>query len=301
MRPPNGLALTAVMALCVSCRTAPSTRSSTLEQAASIPAADVQLSDAVDDALSPVDGVSVAEATPGSCRLVSHEPVVVVDVDPAVGDETPAYIEPPVAAPSSLDLDAQVFSLADLEGIAAVNNPTLRQAAALTDAARGVHYQAGRLPNPTLGYLGQEIGNQGTAGMQGGYVSQTIVLGHKLERNVAVADQRVQLLQWQMEAQRFKVRNDVRRQYYETLGAQRRVELTSDLERIARDGVDTARALEDALQGSHADVLQSEIQWNEVVVLHETAEVASRESATTRCCDRLSSAHDWPAQWKSGR
>lgn len=75
------------------------------------------------------------------------------------------------------------LSLPDLEALARTHNPTLVQAHAQVEAARGRAVQAGLYPNPTAGYYGQQIGNQGTAGQQGAFVSQMIVTGGKLRLN----------------------------------------------------------------------------------------------------------------------
>src|SRR6266568_358377 len=83
----------------------------------------------------------------------------------AVADEPPA---------TSLTLGA-------LEQMALEHNPTLRQASANIDVARGWAQQAGLYPNPTVGYVGERIGSAGTAGeMQGLFIDQTIVTAGKL-------------------------------------------------------------------------------------------------------------------------
>ena len=79
------------------------------------------------------------------------------------------------------------MTLEELVSLAAMHNPSISQAAATVAKARGINRQVGLYPNPTIGYTGQEIGDEGTAGQQGAFLSQTIVLGDKLGWNRRVA------------------------------------------------------------------------------------------------------------------
>ncbi len=155
--------------------------------------------------------------------------------------------------------------------IALANNPTLAQANWTVRKALGVQYQVGRYPNPSVGYVGDEIGDMGSAGNQGVFLSQMIVLGKKLKLNERVAAQTAEALRWQAEAQRFRVRNDVRSLYYQALGAQERVKLAKELHRIAEEGVRNTKQLQEAQEASKPDVLQAEIQLREVDILQKNA------------------------------
>lgn len=169
------------------------------------------------------------------------------------------------------DAEAAAFSLEELEQIALANNPTLDQAAAVVGKARGIRRQVGLYPNPTIGYFGEEIGDNGTAGKQGGFISQTIVTGGKLGLSQAVADREIQNLTWELEAQRLRVRNAVRAQFYEVLGAQQRVEIAERLRGIAEQGVNASEQLLEAQQVARPDLLQARIQFNEIRVLLQNA------------------------------
>src|SRR5436190_2103863 len=87
-------------------------------------------------------------------------------------------IEPdpvPVPGPNGVPLD-----LPALQSMALSNNPTIRQAAADINAARGGAIQAGLYPNPNVGFQGDSIGQAGTDGSLGGFFEQTIKTGGKL-------------------------------------------------------------------------------------------------------------------------
>ena len=175
-------------------------------------------------------------------------------------------------------LGDKYYSLAELEEMAGQHNPTLAQASAVIGKACGIQTQVGKRPNPIVGYFGDEIGDGGTAGRQGAYISQTFVTGDKLRLNELVAEKDVQETSWQYEAQRMRVENDVRSRHYETLGAQRRIELANELLKIAEDGLKVTQQLFKAQLASRADILQAKIQLNQVQIIHQNAVLAYQAS-----------------------
>ena len=114
------------------------------------------------------------------------------------------------------------MTLAQLEDMAARCNPTLAQAAARVQAAHGQYVQAGLYPNPVVGYQASEIGDEGRAGQQGGFIGQEVVTAGKLRLNRDIASQEIRQAEYAWEAQRFRVLSDVRRAFYDVLVAQRR-------------------------------------------------------------------------------
>jgi cobalt-zinc-cadmium efflux system outer membrane protein len=150
--------------------------------------------------------------------------------------------------------------LADLESMALSYNPTLAQAASRVQAARGRWVQAGLYPNPRIGYMAEEIGNDGTAGMQGGGFSQEFIGGGKLGLDRAVASREIAQAQQQLEAQRWRVINDVRIQFYNLLVTQRAMELSNQLMDIGARGLKSAEDLLRAQEVSRVDVLQAQIE-----------------------------------------
>lgn len=130
----------------------------------------------------------------------------------------------PTAAGSTRVPWESPLTLADLEAIALGSNPTLAAAAARVRAARARQIQAGRFPNPVVGYHATEIGNQGTAGQQGGFISQRFITGGKLPLDQAVAGAQVDEALYGLRSQEQRVLNDVRVSYYNALVAQRRVD-----------------------------------------------------------------------------
>jgi len=152
------------------------------------------------------------------------------------------------------------LTLNELEQIAEQSNPTLVQAAMAVRAAQGGYLQAGLYPNPVIGYVADEIGNDGAAGIQGGALRQELVTAGKLRLGRAIAGHEVQQTRYAWAAQRWRVLNDVRAGYYEVLLAQKMVEVNQQLVRIGEEGVQATEQLEAAQEVSRAEVLQVRIE-----------------------------------------
>ncbi len=175
-------------------------------------------------------------------------------------------------APSSEDSPAsQGMSLDNFVEMAEQNNPTVSQASARVQALRGEALQAGLYPNPHAGYKASEIGDEGRAGQQGAYFGQEIVTAGKLRLAKDAACQAVEQAQWALAAQRERVRNDIRRAFYDVLVAQRSIDLTDELVRIGKQGVRAAEELQKAKEVSRVDVLQAKIEADAARILAEKA------------------------------
>lgn len=184
------------------------------------------------------------------------------------------FADPPAPEPADSAYDGSApegLTLAALEQIALQNNPTLRQASLQVQQEQGNWLQAGLYPNPTVGYMGDEIGHEETAGMQGGFVSQTFITADKLQLSRAVAAQEIEQTRWQAEGQHLRVLNHVGVLYYGVLGAQRTVEVLEELADIARRGAEIAQQLYDAQQSPRTDVLQAEVDLASVELLLRNA------------------------------
>lgn len=169
-------------------------------------------------------------------------------------------------------------TLPELEQLALDNNPAIKQASAVASMAAGIRKQVGLKPNPRIGYFADEIGDGGSAGLHGVFLSQTFVTGDKLAWNRCVIGHDVQSLVWQVEAQRYRVLTDLRQKFYEALAAQQRIELARKFRVVAEKGVAVADDRLKAGEGTSADVLQSEIQLAEVDLEIQQAEVDLRAS-----------------------
>lgn len=165
----------------------------------------------------------------------------------------------------------QGITLGELESIAEQNNPTLAQAVARVQAARGEWQQSGLYPNPRTGYKANEINDDRQAGQQGAFFGQEVVTNNKRQLSQDAAYQAVQQAQWACAAQRQRVVNDVRRAFYDVLVAQRTIELTDQLVRVGQEGVRAADQLFQAKEVSRVDVLQARIEADSAKILAEKA------------------------------
>jgi outer membrane protein, heavy metal efflux system len=176
-----------------------------------------------------------------------------------------------------------VMRLEDLEAMALQRNPTLAQADAAIRAAQGRRKQAGLFPNPVAGYFLEEFAfrSPGQTAEQGAFIEQTIPLGGKLSKARRVVEHEENQATALAEAQRMRVTNSIRLLYYETLGAQRLVELRDDLSQLAREAVDITKELSNVGQADRPDQLEIEIEA-------ERAEI-----------EFLKAQNDWTRSWNT--
>jgi cobalt-zinc-cadmium efflux system outer membrane protein len=176
-----------------------------------------------------------------------------------------------------------LMKLEDFEAMALQRNPTLAQADAAIRAAEGRQRQAGLFPNPVAGYFLEEFAfrSPGETAEQGAFIEQTIPLGGKLgkARNVFVRERDQAVIQ--AEAQRLRITNSIRVSYFETLGAQRLVELRADLSQLAREAVAITKELANVGQADRPDQLEIEIEA-------ERAEI-----------EFLNAQNDWTRAWQT--
>ena len=159
-------------------------------------------------------------------------------------------------------MSAPMYQLAELEAKALKHNPTLAQAEANVQVARGVQKQAGLWPNPTVAYFGDEIaGGRGVnGGRQGGYIEQTIVLGRKLYLAKQVAGSEARIAALAKQEQIYRVKNAVGTAYFQTLAAQEMTALAKQYVKLATQMLDTARRLQNNGAKDQSEVAAAEIE-----------------------------------------
>ncbi|MGE3316401.1 MAG: TolC family protein [Planctomycetaceae bacterium] len=205
----------------------------------------------------------------------------------AANDDSEATVPP---APGG---ETDGYTLAQIEQIALQNNPALAQAAARVSAGYGRQIQAGLYPNPKAGYMGSEIGSDGTAGQQGAFVEQEFVRGGKLALNQNVAGWEAQRLGWEAKAQEYRVLTSVRQSFYEVLIAQKQVELAERILGTSQEGSKVADTLFKAKQGNRVDLLQARVEANNARIL--VAKSKNRyQAAWTRLATNLGTARMAP-------
>jgi len=155
-----------------------------------------------------------------------------------------------------------ILRLEDLEQMAISANPTLAQAEAAIRAAEGRRVQAGLLPNPVVGYAGEELAFRaiGEKSEHLAFIEQTIPLGGKLRKSRAIVTQEKLQTEQVAAAQRQRILNGVRMLFYRALGAQQLVEVRTELAKLSRDAVKVTGELFNVGQADLPDVAQIRIE-----------------------------------------
>ena len=165
------------------------------------------------------------------------------------------------------------MQLEELEQMALANNPTVAQVQANLRVAAGLTRQAGLYPNPTVGYYGDEIrGGYTGGGKQGGFISQTILLGGKLRTARHVAELRANEVETSAQIQRLRILNNVRISFYHVLAAQRLKDVRQNLAKLSADAAQTSLQLGNVGQADRPDILQAEVEQQQASVGLRVAE-----------------------------
>jgi cobalt-zinc-cadmium efflux system outer membrane protein len=178
----------------------------------------------------------------------------------------PVPVGEPCPAPAQVTKSA-ALTLADLEQMALQGNPTLAQAAAAVGASRGKALQAGLYPNPTIGYRGENIGIEGSAGeFQGAFVQQTIVTAGKLRLSRAKYNQEAYEAELLALGQQYRVLNGVRMRFWELHALQLTIALHRRMVENAEEALRTTREMFNTGQANRADVLLAEVRLNDAQI-----------------------------------
>lgn len=227
------------------------------------------------------DAVPASSPEEGISPAAWQESIQLPPVPGELGEENPPRRQ-----------EGELLTLDELQQLAISGNPTLRQAQALLQQAQGNWLQVGLYPNPVVGYDGS--GNNGPFDQQGGFIAQNIVTANKLELNRAVACHDVQRAQWEAEAQKLRVVNEIRIRYIAALGAQRQVDVAEELLQVADEGVKISEQLLEGEQVSRADVLQARLQRNQTALILRNAQY--RAAATWKQLGNAIGRPDFPVR-----
>ncbi len=170
--------------------------------------------------------------------------------------------QPPADSGQQETAAAPGLGLEDLERMAIEGNPTMAQAEAAIRAADGRRVQAGLLPNPVIGYSGSEFALRAFSDKSEhiGFIEQTIPLGGKLGKSRRVFAEEKAQSEHEAVAQKQRILNGVRILFYRALGAQRLVELRTQLAKLGRDAVEVTGELFNLGQADRPDVGQIRIE-----------------------------------------
>jgi cobalt-zinc-cadmium efflux system outer membrane protein len=230
-----------------------------------------------------------AEALPASRRSSSIPATRSAAV--AAGSTTPApaaILTPPAPATVTPTLAGHALRLADFERIAMERNPTLKQAAAQFEATLSRSYQAGLYPNPTVGYVEDQIGSFSesrptSSGFSvggkpspgdnvGAFIQWQLVTAGKLRLSRAKFAEEANAARWQAIAQQLRVLNGVRIQFFAVLASLRLIDVRRELARLNDDAARTTQELANVGQANEPDLLQARIEGRRAHVALRNAE-----------------------------
>jgi cobalt-zinc-cadmium efflux system outer membrane protein len=169
--------------------------------------------------------------------------------------------------------EGMALTLAQFEELALRNNPTIAQAHSNVSGARALLYQVGSYPNPTLGYSGSQIADEGTD-QHVVFVEQEMVRGPKLALNQQVMRYAIEAQAAAIDSQTLRVLTDVRIKFFVALAAQEQVRLTEEFKTVVEQGAQIAERRTAEAEGSQTELLQAQIQLSEILLAREQAAVA---------------------------
>ncbi|GIW81739.1 MAG: divalent cation transporter [Gemmatales bacterium] len=181
----------------------------------------------------------------------------------------------PVPAHASSFVQPQnTLSLDEVVALGLQRNPSLAQASWQIDQARGLAWQAGLYPNPTVSATFDELGDRTGAGGINTVplVSQEVVTAGKLRLSRAVAQRAVDQATLMLLVRRYDLLAGVRQRYFEVLTLQRRIEILDELVKLAEQSVATTKQLLQAKQVARLDLVQLEVDLERFRANKEAAE-----------------------------
>jgi cobalt-zinc-cadmium efflux system outer membrane protein len=178
--------------------------------------------------------VAGCHACPVNVPEAIEAQVAAVGLAHAMPDGAPPV--PAVAVPDGpLDLPA-------LWALTLEQNPSLREAAADVEAARGQALQASRYPNPRIAYAEESIGtSQAPAGAITIQATQEIVTGHKRRLDMAIAGQGTDVATVALMGRKFEVLTRIRRGYYDYLAWWRTIQAQQQVLATLEQGLTITR------------------------------------------------------------
>ena len=152
------------------------------------------------------------------------------------------------------------LTLEDLERLALANNPTVAQATARVAAAAARAEQAGRWPNPTIGYTAEEVSGSPTIrwGEHGIFLEQVFPISGRLGADRTVREREADEVRAMQDGQRRRVLNTVRLLHRGALLVARRISVREALAAYGEERVAATRQLANIGVVDRTDVLAAE-------------------------------------------
>jgi cobalt-zinc-cadmium efflux system outer membrane protein len=128
--------------------------------------------------------------------------------------------------------EGRPLTLSELQSLASANNPSIKNAVAGVEAAKGAMKQAGAYPNPTVAWETDTAGTSGGgrgSGYPGAYVDQVIKTGSDLKLKTAAAQMDLQNAELALIKARSDLATQVRSNYFVVLVALENIKISRAL------------------------------------------------------------------------
>lgn len=185
----------------------------------------------------------------------------------------PSYVNLPGPGNSVSEVESPPgSSLLGLEQIALASNPAIQQASAQISSLQGEKLQASLKPNPTFGYSGGEVGNEGRAGQQGVYFGREFESQTKRNLRMCVVDAEIAAATALLQIQEQRVLTDVRQRYYQVLVSQQKVQVLGDFGSQIESSAEIAQKLYEGREVTRIAALQSALQVKNLMIARNQAD-----------------------------
>lgn len=152
------------------------------------------------------------------------------------------------------------------------SHPSLAEARAQVEVARGLRQQASLGPNPLVGFSGQQLFSGGQAEQVGALVEKKFVRGDKIDLRTTVADREVGQAEQRLMRTSLSVSGNVRRAFVAAVIGQRRLDLADRLESIANDNERLTKVLVESQEASQVELVRARIQTRGIAAQREGLE-----------------------------
>jgi cobalt-zinc-cadmium efflux system outer membrane protein len=156
------------------------------------------------------------------------------------------------------------WGLEQLERLATEQSPVLRRDLARIESLRGMAVQVGLYPNPKFDTGNPPVVIAGRDSQFNFGFQQEIVVHGKLKLDRAAAERQVRQAELFYQQNRFDLLTAIRKQFFVTLAAQRRVEVQASLLKVLVAALDTAKSLQKVGEASQIDYLLLSVDYRQV-------------------------------------
>lgn len=207
------------------------------------------------------------------CRISAGEEYAEFDFPAAVSATDSPSPEPSEILPPQPTDDGPGQTLDELELLAQMHHPALREASAKVGVAQGQALQAGLWPNPIFYTSSPQWA--GSISQYNAFFGQDLITAGKLRLDRAALERAVSQAQLHFTRARFDVLTAVRTQFYTAAAAQRRVEVLEQLVGVTGQSRDVGRKLLQAGETNRADALLLEIECDKALLQFHNVQALS--------------------------